>query len=196
MTPSPLGPGRHIPQPGWDIGDDASPSEGVGERFLAAMGTLAAAVTVISAASPTSGRTGMTATAVCSLSNDPPMLVACVNRSSSLAKALATTGWFTVNLLAAQQESVAGDFAGRTGLTGDERFREGLWWSHVTGAPVLHNAAASFVCHVANSMQQATHLVVIGSVHDVVLPENEALRIPLMYHQRKFTTLTPGVPSD
>jgi flavin reductase (DIM6/NTAB) family NADH-FMN oxidoreductase RutF len=112
------------------------------------------------------------------------MLVACVNRSSSLAKALATTGWFSVNILAADQEAVAVDFSGRTRLAGEERFGEG-WNVHPTGAPVLAGAAATCICHASNQMNASTHLVVIGTVHDVLLPEH-GVPAPLMYHQRQF----------
>jgi flavin reductase (NADH)/flavin reductase len=175
-------------QPGWLHGDEQLPQPDVAQRFLTAMSSLAATVTVISATSPSGQRNGMTATAVCSLSTEPPMLVACVNRSARLAATLAQTGWFTVNLLAGDQDGVAADFAGRSGLSGDQRFRDEQWWTHPTGSPVLRGAAASCVCHVLNAMSQATHLVVIGAVHDVVLPDSGPSN-PLMYHMRRFTTV-------
>ena len=171
------------------LDDEHQPVPGVAERFLTAMSTLAATVTVITAASPRYGRTGITATAVCSLSAEPPMLVACVNRTSSLAKALATTGWFSVNILAADQEAVAVDFSGRTRLAGEDRFTGHDWGVHPTGAPVLAGAVATCICHAANQMNASTHLVVIGTVHDVLLPDHGA-PVPLMYHQRQF--VRPG----
>jgi flavin reductase (DIM6/NTAB) family NADH-FMN oxidoreductase RutF len=179
-------------QPGWLPGGAEEPDQQVAQRFLTAMSSLAATVTVIAAASPLGERTGMTATAVCSLSTEPPMLVACINRSCTLARTLTRTGWFSVNLLGQNQEHVAATFAGRSGLAGDARFADGTWTSHPTGAPVLAGTAASCVCHVSNTLQQATHLVVIGSVHDVVLPEGPCN--PLMYHMRRFTTVNeiPG----
>lgn len=181
MTPETL-------QPGWMHSDDQLPRPDVAQLFLTAMSSLAATVTVISAASPSGERNGITATAVCSLSTEPPMLVACVNRSSRLARTLTHTGWFTVNLLAGDQQDVAADFAGRGGLSGEDRFGGSQWWSHPTGAPVLQGAAASCVCHVSNSLQQATHLVVVGAVHDVILPVSSP-PTPLMYHLRRFTTV-------
>ena len=157
------------------------------DHFLRAMGSLAATVTVVAAASPTAGRTGATATAVCSLSTEPPMMVICLNRDSSLAKLLRTTGWFTVNLLAGGQEGIAADFAGRTGLKGENRFGP-EWTAHHSGAPVLEGAVASCICRIVNSMQQATHTVIIGEVHDVVMSADTP-PTPLVYHDRRFTTL-------
>ncbi|WP_088318994.1 flavin reductase family protein [Kineosporia sp. R_H_3] len=174
--------------------DTHAPEDGVAERFVEAMSSLAAAVSVIAVTSPRSGRAGLTATAVTSLSAEPPMLVACLNRSSSLAKALPTTGWFSVNVLAADQQDVAEVFAGRTGLSGEDRFSAGTWRVHPHGVPVLEGAAATFVCHVGNSMHQSTHTVVIGSVHDVVLPAGDA-PTPLMYHRRRFVTLGATPPA-
>ena len=176
------------PQPGWLQTDDQVPEPEVSQRFLTAMSSLAATVTVIAATSPSGQRSGMTATAVCSLSTEPPMLVACVNRSSTLAKTLTQTGWFSVNLLSGTQEDVAARFAGRSGLSGEARFQPELWDVHPTGAPVLRDSAASCVCHLANGMQQATHLVAIGAVHDVILPARGA-PLPLMYHRRRFITV-------
>lgn len=177
-----------IQQRGWSHSDEAASGPDVAQRFLTAMSSLAATVTVLAATSPSGQRNGMTATAVCSLSTEPPMLVACVNRSSNLATTLTRTGWFSVNLLSRDQESVAADFAGRGGLSGEDRFRDEQWEQHPTGAPVLKEVSASCVCHVANSLQQGTHLVVVGAVHDVLLPSGEPLT-PLMYHLRQFTTV-------
>lgn len=156
--------------------------------FLRAMSSLAATVTVAAAASPTAGRTGATATAVCSLSTEPPMMVVCLNRESSLAKMLRVTGWFSINLLASGQESIAADFSGRTGLQGEERFGP-QWHAHKSGAPVLDGAVATCICRIGNSMQQATHTVIIGEVHDVVMASDPPPP-PLVYHDRRFTTLT------
>lgn len=181
-------PGPQSPDALYD--DTHEPESGVAERFVDAMSRLAAAVTVVAVNSPRSGRAGMTATAVTSLSAEPPLLVVCVNRTAGLARALPTTGWFSVNVLAGDQQDVAEAFAGRTGATGEERFAVGDWSTHAHGVPVLSGAVASFVCHVANSLHQATHVVVIGSVHDVVTGDGAAT--PLMYHRRRFVVPAAG----
>ena len=174
--------------------DTHEPEDGVAERFVDAMSRLAAAVTVVAAHSPRLGRVGLTATAVTSLSAEPPMLVVCLNRATSLARALPTTGWFSVNVLAADQVEVAEVFAGRTGASGEQRFAAGSWRVHHHGVPVLDDAVATFVCHVGNSMQQSTHTVLIGSVHDVILHPGGAPS-PLMYHRRRFVALDATGPA-
>lgn len=179
------------PYPGWmsDVDGEAYKNE-VSQQFLLAMSSLAASVCVVAAINPNGERAGMTATAVCSLSTEPPQLVACMNRSSSMARAMNGTGWFSVSVLAHDQVELAGVFAGRTGLSGEDRFDDNVWTAHTTGAPVLSGAAATCICHVSASLQQATHLIVVGSVLDVINPAGES-PLPLIYHGRHFTTVLP-----
>ena len=113
------------PYPGWMLDDEGHAyEEEVSQHFVTAMSSLAATVCVVAAASPSGERFGITATAVCSLSTEPPQLVACVNRASSIAKALSATGWFSVNILSGEQEDVGRHLRGahrapraRTGST-------------------------------------------------------------------------------
>lgn len=176
------------PYPGWMLEEEGRAYEQeVSQHFLTAMSSLAATVCVVAAASPAGERAGITATAVCSLSTEPPQLVACVNRGSSIARALEATGWFSVNILAEHQEPLAATFAGRTGRHGSDRFDD-TWDQHITGTPILGGAAAVCVCHVSTLVRQTTHLVVIGRVLDVLLPDTGP-PAPLMYHQRRFTTV-------
>jgi flavin reductase (DIM6/NTAB) family NADH-FMN oxidoreductase RutF len=190
------------PFPGWMRQDEGqSYQRQVAEQFRTAMSALAATVCVVAASSPNGERTGITATAVCSLSTEPPQIVACVNRDSSIARTLAATGWFSVNILAGHQEPVAGTFAGRTGLKGEGRFagHDGQagqeWTRHVTGVPLLTGATASVVCHVAGSLHRASHLVLIGRVLDVVMPDGTP-PAPLMYHMRHFTTVSEALLTE
>jgi flavin reductase (DIM6/NTAB) family NADH-FMN oxidoreductase RutF len=176
------------PYPGWMLDEEGKAYEQeVAQHFLTAMSSLAATVCVVATTSPSGERAGITATAVCSLSTEPPQLLACINRNSSIARALEATGWFSVNILADHQEALAGTFAGRTGQKGSERFDD-TWKQHITGTPLLGGAAAVCVCHVSTLVRQTTHLVVIGRVLDVLLSADEP-PAPLMYHTRRFTTV-------
>ena len=91
------------------------------EDFRSAMGNLVAAISVV-----TGGRgddiSGMTVTSVCSLSTDPPSLIASINRASSSWPLLQRYRHFRVNILGADQLDVAERFAGKDGLKVAERF--------------------------------------------------------------------------
>jgi flavin reductase (DIM6/NTAB) family NADH-FMN oxidoreductase RutF len=109
-------------------------------------------------------RAGMTATAVASLSLDPPTLIVCVSRAASTYAALARGVAFGVSVLGADHREFAERFAGRTGEEGAERFREGRWLVPPSGAPLLWDALAAFECEVEEIVERNTHAIVIGRV--------------------------------
>src|SRR3954462_15216029 len=93
-------------------------------QFREAMAQLGAAVHVVTTAG-SAGRTGFTATAVCSVSDQPPTLLVCLNRRSRGTPILRENGVFCVNPLGADAESLADMFAGRSGAINEERFAVG-----------------------------------------------------------------------
>src|SRR5271166_5735467 len=113
--------------------------------FREAMARLGAAVHVVTTAGP-GGKTGFTATAVCSVSDQPAMLLVCLNRRSNSAPVLSQNGVFCVNTLGAAEEKLADLFAGRSGVHLHERFTQGEWLTLKTGSPVLASAVVSFDC--------------------------------------------------
>lgn len=103
-------------------------------------------------------RVGLTATAVCSVTADPPRLVVFVNKNVQAHEAILNTGALCVNVLAGDQEDVAKAFAGMVpDVHGEERFNHGEWSSVLTGAPSLGNALANFDCRVIKVFDESTH---------------------------------------
>ena len=119
------------------------------------------------------------ATAVSSLSLDPPSLLVCINRSASLHGPLAEAEVFGVNVLGLANRGVADRFANGHGA---DRFAQGQWeqWH---GVPVLANAQSSFVCRRADSHVFGTHSIFIGQVEDVVVREDVE---PLVYLDGRY----------
>lgn len=126
-------------------------------------------------------RYGFTASAVCSVSDSPPTLLVCINRSSSSFPAFDGARHFCVNTLKPGQEDISDVFGGRT-PSGD-RFAHGAWREGVTGVPLLANASVSFECKLSNFVDQATHRILFGQVVDIV--ENEE-RATLLYCMRRY----------
>lgn len=131
--------------------------------FRNAMRELTAGVTVVTALGP-DGPRGLTATAVCSVSADPPTLLVCVNRETEGHAAIRAAQAFCVNVTAQEHRPLAEHFAGRSGLRGAERFAHGAWRTLVTGAPVLEDAIAAFDCRVVEALDWGTHTVFLGAV--------------------------------
>jgi flavin reductase (DIM6/NTAB) family NADH-FMN oxidoreductase RutF len=159
------------------------------ERFIAGMRELASGVSVVTSASADGAPCGITATSVCSVSADPPSLLACINVQNWLAEVIRDTERMAVNVLAAGQQEVAEVFAAMKGLEGADRFQKGDWTVLQTGAPVLKGALAAFDCRVTEIVPFATHLVVIG---EVVAVETGPAQPRLLYAGGDFTSLPAG----
>lgn len=141
---------------------------------------------VVIATGKQGARTGLTATAFCSLSDSPPTILICVNKNASAHPVIMRTGTFSVNILREDQAQVASCFAGQTGLQGEERFAQGNWITQATGAPVLADALASLDCELLQVHDHATHSVFVGLVHEVSSKEDSD---PLVYFRGAFGTL-------
>jgi flavin reductase (NADH)/flavin reductase len=155
------------------------------ERFRQGMRQVAGAVTVVTTRGPNGERRGVTATAVCSLSTEPPSLVACVNRGAWVAQFAPASGVFAVNVLAADQEDIARAFAGQTGLVGEERFQVGAWRAGATGAPLVANCLAAFDCRLDRAVEHTSHVILVGHVVETVL--GAAPAVSLVYVNGAFT---------
>lgn len=107
---------------------------------------------------------GLTATAVCSVSADPPHLLACINRDAEAHDAILASRRFAVSLLRARHQALADRFAGRSGVNGTARFAEGPWVEGRLGVPVLADASAVLECTVEQHVPVASHTVFIGAV--------------------------------
>jgi flavin reductase (DIM6/NTAB) family NADH-FMN oxidoreductase RutF len=151
-------------------------------QFREAMSQLGAAVHVVTTAGP-AGIAGFTATAVCSVSDQPATLLICVNRRSQVTPILDTNRVLCVNTLRAGNDSLADVFAGRSKCTMDERFNSGSWSEAATGAPVLTDAVVACDCRVIEIKSVATHNVVFAGVVAVRLGRPGAA---LVYHERAY----------
>lgn len=154
-------------------------------HFREAMSRLPAAVHIVTT-DGAAGLGGITASAVNSVSLDPPMMLFCINKSSSSVARMIENRVFCINTLAAPDQDLSEVFAGRTERTLEERFAAGVWTRLATGAPVLKTAFAAFDCRLIEAKEVATHIVMIGVAEAVELASAGEV---LMYAQRKYTRL-------
>ena len=150
--------------------------------FREAMSRLGAAVHVVTTAGP-AGKTGFTATAVCSVSDAPPTVLVCINRKSTGGPLIRENGVFSINTLGADAEPIADMFAGRTGAQMEQRFALGTWATLTTGAPVLADAVVALDCRVVEIRAVASHSVIFGAVEAVQMGANGPA---LVYHDRAY----------
>lgn len=136
------------------------------EAFRAAMRNFMGVVSLI-----TVGRgaqaTGLIVTTGSSLSAEPPMIFACVNRTSTSFPILKAEGQFGWQALGAGHEALAHRFSGRTGVRGAARYDGAEWLTMATGVRLLADAPVAFDCAVEDLIDRETHTIVLGRVRAV-----------------------------
>lgn len=160
-------------------------------RFCQGMRNLAGACVVITS-SDAGQRAGLTATALCSISADPPRLLVCVNRTVFAHRLISNSGVLCINALQAGQEQIARRFAGMVeGVAGEERFAVGAWTVGAHGVPLLAEALVAFECRVVETIAASSHDLFIAEVIGVTgtLSQDD----PLIYFDGRFSALA-GVP--
>ena len=151
------------------------------QAFRGAMRRLATTVTIVSATSD-EGPSGMTATAVTSLSTDPPAILVCVNRSASIHAKLQLGRRFCISLLGVDHRDLPSAFGG--GIDPDKRFDYGRWIISRHGVPFLDDAQSNIFCTVDGLFDYATHTIVIGKV-DAVRMAGDDIQ-PLIFGDGRF----------
>lgn len=123
---------------------------------------------------------GITATAMSSLSLDPPSLLVCINRSASVHPSMGDVAHFGVNVLHRDQEHLAQMFADRA--QHHLRFASG-WEISAEHPPRLNDAQAWLKCRRTEHHTFATHSIFIGVVEEVRVREGID---PLVYLDGRY----------
>lgn len=159
------------------------------EQFKGGMRRLGGAVNIVTSAH--SGKfAGLTATAVTSLSAEPPRLLACINRAGATFETISKGRCLAVNVLGAQHKSLAERFAGMDGEPETDRFSEGLWDTGLSGAPLFKEALVSFDCEIDSILDAGSHGIVIGTILDICFQESKG-NTPLCYIDGNWATMAP-----
>ncbi|WP_315919678.1 flavin reductase [Mesorhizobium sp. SP-1A] len=155
------------------------------QAYRDAMAHFAGHVHVVTTDGP-GGRRGATIIAACSVSDSPPMVLACLNRENPKNEPFLVNGKFALNTLSSHHQALATAFSGLNGLSPDERFALAEWDVISTGAPTLKDALAVFDCELVDTKDLATHRVLFGKVTGLRIGDNLK---PLIYHDRAYHNL-------
>jgi flavin reductase len=174
-----------------EIGDTVMTTKTVGgDEFREAMSRLGTAVNIITTDGP-AGLHGLTASAVCSVTDTPPTLLVCVNRRAGAHSVLSENGVLCVNVLASRHQQLSRLF-GRQGATVEDRFAGAEWGVLETRAPALVDAAVSLDCRIGQITEMGTHSVFFCRVVAIAIgskPEG------LIYFNRTYHDIAPLLAS-
>jgi flavin reductase (DIM6/NTAB) family NADH-FMN oxidoreductase RutF/DNA-binding GntR family transcriptional regulator len=158
-----------------------TPPAGVSaDEFRDVISHFATGVTVITAVDG-GERFGSTASAVSSLSLDPPMLLVCLNRESSTGACVSRAGRFAVNILGESQGELAKRFASKA----PDKFAGVTATEGGSGEPLLDGALAHVECRVVEEVSGGTHLVFLAEVERA----EAGIGTPLAYYRGEFGRL-------
>jgi 3-hydroxy-9,10-secoandrosta-1,3,5(10)-triene-9,17-dione monooxygenase reductase component len=145
------------------------------------MAMLPTGVTIVSAAGP-EGPAGATANAVSSLSIEPMLMLACLDRGSRTLLAVQAANHFGISVLHEGQEPIARAFATKAPVA--EKW-DGVAWSERDGIPAIDDSLAWISCELRDVVAAGDHVIVTGEVRDLASGEGA----PLVFHGGEYRPL-------
>ena len=154
----------------------ASPNE-----FRSALSQFASGVTVVTTRDAHGKKHGITVSAFCSVSLEPPMVLICIEKTTGSHYAFGESGAFVVNILSSTQAEVSEHFASRV----DEKFGDVEHTLNEDGVPVLTDAISTLRCTLRHSLDGGDHSIFVGLVESVEVQGGK----PLIYFDRDYHQL-------
>jgi flavin reductase (DIM6/NTAB) family NADH-FMN oxidoreductase RutF len=157
------------------------------QEFRAALGRFASGVTVITVPTPDGGVHGMTASAFCSVSLRPPLVLVCVDHLAETYLHLRERCCFGVSILKEDQEAWSEFFADPE-RNPQAAYRLGIGYQRMkSGMPVLGDALANVDCTVVDAHPAGDHTIFVGQVNEVALQDGS----PLLYFRGRYGVCSP-----
>jgi 4-nitrophenol 2-monooxygenase / 4-nitrocatechol 4-monooxygenase, reductase component len=154
-------------------------------EFRRVMGHFPSGVAVVTTLRADGTPCGLTASAVCSVSLEPTLLLVCVERSSETHGCIQRCGTFAVNVLReGKGETLARRFAA---WEKGDKFRGVAFRPEHTGAPVLDDALAWLDCRLHGECDGGDHTVFVGEVLAAEAEEGT----PLVYYRGGYGSFAP-----
>ena len=141
------------------------------QQYRMGMRRFANAVHIITTGG-SSGDRGLTVSACCSVSNEPPTVLCCIYQSER-NKAFLDNGNFCINTLAPKHKNLAQIFAGCTDVKSEARFEHGEWHRGLFGEPLLNSALMTIECELISAQICRTHYILVGAVAAMHHTEDE-----------------------
>ncbi|MCD9187038.1 MAG: flavin reductase family protein [Pyrinomonadaceae bacterium] len=151
------------------------------EEFRAALGRFASGVTVVTTKDDSGKLFGITVSAFCSVSLEPPLILACIEKRAGSHHAFQQSKAFVVNILREDQQAVSNHFASHL----EDKFVNVEYDTGIGNLPVLRNCLANLECRLHDSYESGDHTIFIGQIEKATVSEEN----PLIYWHSKYREL-------
>ena len=151
-------------------------------QYRDAMARMPSAISIVTTNGP-GGKWGTTVSAICSVSDSPPMILICLNRENRANAIIKKNMVLAVNVLSDNQFQFSSKFASKSPDALELEFTATHWKSYRDVLPVLGGAAVNLVGKVDRSIEVASHTVFFVLV-ELIATYNESM--PIVYFDRNF----------
>ena len=148
------------------------------DEFRAALGRFASGVTVVTTRDAAGRFHGITVSAFCSVSLEPPLILVCIEKVTGSHGAIEQSGIFIVNILDRSQQALSEHFA----LQLPEKFADIRYHPGVEGIPVLDDALVNLECRVTKTYDGGDHSIYIAEVENSEIKDGS----PLVYFHGNY----------
>jgi flavin reductase (DIM6/NTAB) family NADH-FMN oxidoreductase RutF len=157
--------------------------------FRSVIGRFASGITIVTARDAEGNDHGMTATAFCSVSLVPPLVLVCIEHTATMHAVLEQTAHLCINFLSAEQEELSRRFGSgepqRGGIAEEVRFDGVGYVRGVTGGLLLTDALAHLECRIDARHPAGDHTIIVAEVELATAHDAR----PLVYYRSGYTQL-------
>jgi len=148
------------------------------DEFRNALSRFASGVTVVTTKDKQGNFFGITVSAFCSVSLNPPLVLICIDKKTGSHSAFSEAGAFVVNFLREDQQEISQHFASAS----PDKFAGINYRLGKYGLPILSHALAVLECRLLYSYEGGDHTIFVGEVESTKVSEGN----PLIYFQGKY----------
>ena len=148
------------------------------DEFRAALGRFASGVTVVTTKDADGKFYGLTVSAFCSVSLEPPLILVCVEKTTGSHRALQESNFFTVNVLRESQQHYSDQFASYL----PDKFDGIEFEINENGIPILQNTLAVLECRIVNTHDGGDHTIFVGQIEKSRISDGK----PLIYFHGNY----------
>jgi len=152
------------------------------DEFRAALGRFASGVTVVTTRDAGGRLHGITVSAFCSVSLEPPLILVCIEKKAGSHNAFLQSTSFVVNLLSADQQNLSNHFASHIA----DKFDGVAYRAGIGDLPILDDALANLECVLKYSYEAGDHTIFVGQIEKSHISE---IGEPLVYFHGSYRKL-------
>lgn len=151
------------------------------DEFRHALGRFASGVTVVTTKDSSGRLHGITVSAFCSVSLEPPLILVCIENNTGSHYAFEQSNAFVVNILREDQQYISDRFASYL----PDKFAEVEYHLGIDDLPVLENVLANLECRLVNSHASGDHTIYVGEIERAMINDSQ----PLVYWHGNYRKL-------